>query len=64
MKARIKKDNCGYYIGEVYSTWSNSLLGEKWKGWRKVTHSCITKFGAKRELQKWKEQNFPEEFEI
>ena len=49
MKARIVQDNCGYYTGEVYGTWTNSLLRTKWTGWNRVTCTCITKLGAKRE---------------
>ena len=64
MKARIIQNDCGYYVGEVYGDWSNSFLQTKWTGWNKVTNSCITKFGAKRELEKWKRNNYPEEFEI
>lgn len=64
MKARIVQDNCGYYAGEVYGTWSNVLLQTKQKRWRRVTSSCITAWGAKRELEKWKKKNCPEEFEI
>ena len=64
MKARIIQDSCGYYVGEVYGTWENWLLDTKWTGWDKVTSRCITKWGAKRELKKWKRQNCPEEFEL
>ena len=64
MKARIVQDNCGYYTGEVYGTWTNSLLRTKWTGWNRVTCTRITKLGAKRELEKWKKKNYPDEFEI
>ena len=55
MKARIKRDSCGYYNGQVY---------KENEGWKTVTDSCITKLGAKRELEKWKQKHCPEEFEL
>lgn len=58
MKARIVRDNCGYYTGEICINTSNNTK------WKQVTHSCITKIGAKRELTKWKQKNYPDEFEI
>ena len=64
MKARIIKDSGGCYIGEVYGTWSNWLLGTEWIGWESVTSRCMTKLGAKLELERWKQKNFPKEFEI
>ena len=56
MKARIVRDNCGYYTGEICINTSTKR--------KPVTHSCITKLGAKRELTKWKQKNYPKEFEI
>lgn len=64
MKARIIKDSGGCYIGEVYGAWSNWLLGTEWTGWERVTSRCMTKLGAKLELERWKQKNFPKEFEI
>lgn len=64
MKARIIRDSTGYYIGEVYGTWTNVWTKVKWTGWKSVTDSCITKFGAKLELKRWKQENDPDEFEI
>lgn len=64
MRARIVKDDYGYYIGEVYGDWSNWLLKTKWTGWNEVTKQCVTKWGAKRELEAWKRKNCPDEFEI
>lgn len=64
MKARIFRDLNGYYVGEVYGTWTNWILGTKRTGWNSVTKRCMTKWGANRELEKWKEKNCPEEFEI
>ena len=58
MKARIVQNNCGYYIGEVYGNWSNSLIQTKWTGWNRVTGTCITKWGARRELEQWKKKNY------
>lgn len=64
MKARIKKDSTGcWYYGEVYGTWKNTF-GE-WTGWNRVTEFCLTKWGAKRELIKYKEKiEYVEEFEL
>lgn len=64
MKARIRKDSGGCYIGEIYGDWSNLLLGTKWTGWNDVTSRCMTKFGARLELDRWKKENCPKEFEI
>lgn len=64
MRARIVQDSGGCYVGEVYGTWSNWLLGTKWTGWDKVTTRCMTKWGAKLELEAWKKKNCPEEFEL
>ena len=64
MKARIIKNIDGSYVGEVYGNWSNWLLGTKWTGWESVTSNCMTKWGAKLELERWKRENYPEEFEI
>lgn len=64
MKARIIKDIGDFYVGEVYATWSNWLLRIEWTGWRVVTSRCMTKLGARIELERWKQNNFPKEFEI
>ena len=61
MKARIVKKYRMYY-GEVYGEWTG-LLGKS-VGWREVTSPCLTKWGAKLELKRWKEKNCPTEFEI
>lgn len=61
MKVRIVKPQ-GMYYGEVYGTWTG-LLGES-VGWRRVTPPCITEWGAKLELKRWKKENCPTEFEI
>lgn len=64
MKARVIRKQNGEYVGEVYGTWEN-IFGQKWEGWKQVTYHCLTKFGAKRELKKWKEHNANiEEFEL
>ena len=57
MKARIHK-NCpsGLHWGQIYD--------KERKGWRTVTIGCITEWGAKRELEKWRKVHCPEEFEI
>lgn len=66
MRARIRKDDDGYYA-EVYGTMRLTFLGydisEK-TGWHKVTKYCFTLNGVKRELKKWKIKNCPEEFEL
>ena len=63
MKARIVKPQSMYY-GEVYGEWEN-IFGTKWTGWHIVTSACLTKWGAKRELEKYKERNSViEEFEL
>ena len=57
MRARINQPcKNGLYWGQVYD--------EKRKRWKDVTLSCFTRWGAKRELEKWKRQNCPEEFEL
>lgn len=45
----------GLYWGQVYD--------EKYKGWKDVTLSCFTEWGAKKQLEKWRESNKPKEFE-
>lgn len=64
MRARIVQDSGGCYVGEVYGTCSNWLLGTKWTGWDSVTSRCMTKWGAKLELETWKRKNCPDEFEL
>lgn len=64
MKVRIKRSAAGMYYGEVYGTFENSVLNTGYTGWTTVTPGCLTKWGAERELQKWKDQNAPDEFEI
>lgn len=64
MKARIVKDDYDFYIGEIYGTWCNLLLGTKWVGWESVTDKCFTKMGARLELERWKCKNCPKEFDI
>ena len=64
MRARIRKDSGGCWIGEVYGNWENLLLGTEWTGWNKVTTRCITQFGAKWELNQWKKEHYPEEFDL
>lgn len=51
-------------LGEIYGDWSNLLLGTKWTGWNDVTSRCMTKLGARLELERWKRENCPEEFEV
>lgn len=64
MRARIKETETGMYYGEVYGTFENALLNTGYTGWTKVTPGCLTKWGAERELKKWKDKNAPEEFEL
>lgn len=64
MEARIRKDRKYSYIGEVYGTWENLILGTEWTGWERVTSRCMTEQGARRELKKWKEKNYPTTFEL
>ena len=66
MRARIRQD-AGCYVGEVYGTWEYQALGYKvaeWTGWEKVTNRCMTKLGARLELEEWKDIYFPTEFEL
>ena len=57
MRARILQPcKNGLYYGQVYD--------EKYKYWKGVTPLCFTEWGAKRELEKWRKQNCPKEFEI
>lgn len=66
MRARIRKDGL-FWVGEVYGTWDRYIymryVGE-WTGWNRVTSKCDTKWGARRELEKWKDKNCPDEFEL
>lgn len=63
MKARVIKEG-SMYVGEVYGTWTNYLLGTKYKGWNSVTTRCFTEIGARVGLEQWKRKNYPEEFEL
>ena len=57
MKVRIYQPHKnGLCWGQIYD--------EQLKFWKTVTISCFTKWGAKRELEKWKKQNHSQEFEI
>ena len=57
MRARIYQPyRNGLYWGQVYD--------EKYKYWKDVTTSCFTEWGAKRELEKWRKENCPKEFEF
>lgn len=57
MKARIYQPcKYGMYYGQIFD--------EKHKYWKTVTQMCFTKYGAKRELIRWKNLNYPEEIEI
>ena len=63
MKARIIKDG-NYFVGEVYGRWTVFFGLEEKIGWGSVTRKCHTKFGAKRELKKWKKKHCGSEFEL
>ena len=57
MRARIYQPcSGGLYWGQIYN--------EEYKYWKNVTPSCFTKWGVKKELEKWKRKHCPEEFEI
>lgn len=64
MRARIKETHGGFYVGEVYGTWENWFFGTKRTGWESVTSKCMTKLGARLELEEWKRKHCPDEFEI
>lgn len=64
MRARITKNCFGWYVGEVYGTWSNWMLGTEWTGWNIVTSKCMTRWGAKLELKAWKKRHSANEFEL
>lgn len=53
MKARITKPQTMYY-GEVY------ISGI----WKRVTMACFTMWGAKLELNRWRQKNYPKEMEL
>lgn len=63
MKARIVKED-NFWIGEVYGKWDIFFGLEKRVGWGIVTGRCFTKTGAKLELQRWKREHCPDEFEL
>lgn len=57
MRARIYQPcKYGMYCGQIFD--------ENYKKWKTVTPLCLTKWGAKRELIKWKNMNYPEEIRI
>lgn len=57
MKARIHKNTpSGLHWGQIYD--------EEDKRWKDVTMGCITEWGARRELEKWRKVHCPKEFEI
>lgn len=56
MKARIRKGK-NFWIGEVYGTWSMFFGAYDRVGWGRVTERCYTKFGAERQLRKWREKH-------
>lgn len=68
MKTRIVKSSGGaFWVGQIYITSDIYLLGQylgERTGWETVTGICYTKWGAKRELKKWKKEHCGEEFEI
>ena len=40
------------------------ISGKYEPGWVTVTSSCLTRWGAKRELKQWKRKHYGEEIEI
>ena len=63
MKARIVQQySGGLYEGQVYGIWN--FFDKQYEGWETVTGKCFTKLGARYELEKWKKQNCPEEFDL
>lgn len=69
MRVRVKAKRYGggaftMYYGEVYATWSIPFTCIRKTGWMKVTRLCFTEEGAKAELQKYKNENFPDEFTL
>ena len=63
MKARIVKEG-NFWVGQVYGAWAYFFSLEERIGWGTVTSKCLTKFGAKIELMKWKKEHISEEFEL
>lgn len=63
MKARIRQTASGMYFGEVCKPFDN-ILPEKQPRWKQVTALCFTLYGAEKQLQRWKNQNAPDEFEL
>lgn len=71
MKARVRRASTGSYYGEVYvgidiPTFSEYSPMKKRYYWEDVTGPCITSFGCKMELRRWKasQDTEPEEFGI
>lgn len=46
-----------FYVGEVYGRWTIFFGLEEKIGWGSVTKRCRTRFGAKRQLKKWKKEH-------
>ena len=69
LKARIRQIGNLYY-GEVYAEWLIPLSrifgysNDTWEGWNIVTSGCLTYWGAKYALFKWKRDNGLDEFEL
>lgn len=61
MRARIRNVN-GMYQGEVVV--QSIVDGKNKKFWKRVTTPCFTKWGAERELNAWRDKNYPKEFDI
>ena len=71
MKARVRRAITGSYYGEVYveiviPTFSEYSPMKKRYYWKTVTGPCITSFGCKMALRRWKasQDTDPEEFYI
>ncbi len=63
MRARIIQIGPWWY-GQIYGKWSSFLIENTWEGWESVTRNCYTKIGARYELKKWINKNYPPEFDI
>ena len=63
MKARIIESGC-MFEGQVRGESYNIFSGKMESGWVTVTSPCFTRWGAKRELQRWKRKKFGETLDI
>lgn len=63
MRVRVVKEG-GFWVGQVYGTWSIFFGLQERVGWGSVTDKCYTRWGAEIQLRIWKRTKCPKEFEL